>query len=100
MQRGVFPLRAKCLQQAPVERLHEVVPALVQAVDRAFHRRNYRIGSAGIARLVLFMPQIEVGAVLSKHQSIKRIARRLVRGRGLVPASCGLLLQIDDVPGV
>lgn len=53
-----------------------------------------------VARRVLFVPQVKVGAVLRQHQFVELVLR-LWRERGRVmPVSRGITLQANDMRGI
>ncbi len=73
-------------QQRAIQFLDQIVAELVGLVHAALHCGHFRVGCAGRARLVLDMPQIEVGAMLARYLLQPIFGSSSVRRR-LQPAS-------------
>jgi hypothetical protein len=71
VQRGSGVLRGKVVDQPLVHLLDEVVAALVEAVDGVFYLGYFSIGGVGDAGLVLFVPELEVFAVVSGDEGVE-----------------------------
>jgi heptosyltransferase III len=96
VQRSLSALLARRGKQRPVDPLHQVIPPLVQPVDRPLDLDNLLRRRLRIARLVLFVPQIEVGAMLVHHHRVK-VTRCLGHLRRLMPPPRRLFLQLHDL---
>lgn len=79
MQRGRRVL-LNGVEQKAVKLLYKIVTALVKGVNRAFNGGNGGVAGARVARLVLAVPEIEVGAVLMKQGGFEIP----VPGRGMI----------------
>jgi hypothetical protein len=106
-------------EQHAVERFDEVVAALIETVDAVLHVRDVGLGCERVASFIFFVPEIEVGVMVSLDELEEELrscggrrisdrnwpdgtrrGRLLWRGRVLMPAKGGLVVQADDLFGV
>ena len=95
-----------CEEQA-VDGFDQVVALLIKRVDGALEAGDAGVRGSGLAYLVFFVPEVEVGAVMGEGEFNHVRGRRGGFGdRGserngrcwvLVPAECGLFLQSRDL---
>ena len=80
--------------------LHQVVATLVQLVDGAFNRCDFRIVCAGDAGLVFFVPELKIGKVLLLDGHVETGRISVEARRGVVPAAGSLVVETHDFFGI
>jgi hypothetical protein len=100
-------LHSGCGEESAVEGFDQVVAFLVECIDGALEAGDAGVRGTGLADLVFFVPEIEVGAVMGEGEfNHVRGRRGGFGGRGsergrrcevLVPAERGLVLQSRDL---
>lgn len=112
-------LIASGMEKHAVERLDEIVAALVQGIDGVFHAGDVGVRRQRVAGLVFFMPKLEIGAVLGfddLEEELGSCCRRgvfdgkrtegadwnrgLRGGCSLMPAKGGVIVQAGYLSGV
>jgi hypothetical protein len=88
-------------EQPFVHLFHKVVAALVETVDGVFDACDLGVGGLGVAGLVLFVPEIEVLAVLGCYQLQEWVGGEICFGFGrwFVPGAGEGLVKAGDGGG-
>jgi hypothetical protein len=85
------PMRLKGFKQKDIAPLHEIVSALVHAVDASLNLRDLGVGCLGRASLVFEMPQLKIGLMLGADGTSEIIGRLV--GRGLTMPLAGEFVE-------
>lgn len=96
MQRGLGGLVAGIGEESQVELFGEIVPALVEFVDRPLDARDPGVRGGWIAGRIFFMPEVKVGAVLVEHELLEGGGGRRRAEVCGVPVSRGEVVENED----
>ncbi len=75
---------------------YEIVAALVEAVDGALDAGYVGVGGLGVTGFVLFVPEVEVFAVLGGDEGEEFVCGSGLMGRGVVPGDGEGLVEAGD----